>query len=309
MSLKNRGRRPLRALPPGRTFSDREVLGGLIASSAFVVFLTSVGSLLFSALVLGAAVVCAHGAFRVPEDLFLDEPDQAAGSGNQQDEDDDGGSSAAVLLLPDDMLADVLRRLPPRSLAASRCVRKQWCSIIDARRMLRVDLLPLQLDGFFCNPNDLENRPSFFAPPSTVRRITTGGCLDGIFAGYLSIADHCNGLLLLWQQTVVSPQHYEVFLFPMIYTTSDGDDDDDETQHLSADYSADQYWPPSPYTTHVFSSRKWRWEERSFVRQGDPAGTIADMISHSDSSLDGQGVYFQGALYVRCRNDSVIRYL
>jgi hypothetical protein len=36
----------------------------------------------FSALALGAAVVCAHGAFRVPEDLFLDEPDQAAGSGN-----------------------------------------------------------------------------------------------------------------------------------------------------------------------------------------------------------------------------------
>ena len=66
----------------GRTFSDREVLGGLIASSAFVVFLTSVGSLIFSALALGAAAVCAHGAFRVPEDLFLDEPDQAAGSGN-----------------------------------------------------------------------------------------------------------------------------------------------------------------------------------------------------------------------------------
>ncbi|KAF8748907.1 hypothetical protein HU200_011567 [Digitaria exilis] len=66
----------------GRTFSDKEVLGGLIASSAFVVFLTSVGSLIFSALALGAAVVCAHGAFRVPEDLFLDEPDQGAGSGN-----------------------------------------------------------------------------------------------------------------------------------------------------------------------------------------------------------------------------------
>ncbi|WVZ54952.1 hypothetical protein U9M48_005677 [Paspalum notatum var. saurae] len=49
-----------------RTFSDREVLGGLVAASAFVVFLTSVGSLIFSALALGAAVVCAHGACRVP---------------------------------------------------------------------------------------------------------------------------------------------------------------------------------------------------------------------------------------------------
>uniref|UniRef100_A0A0E0MIQ7 PRA1 family protein n=2 Tax=Oryza punctata TaxID=4537 RepID=A0A0E0MIQ7_ORYPU len=61
----------------GRTFSDRETLGGLIVASAFVVFLTSVGSLIFSALALGAAIVCAHGAFRIPEDLFLDEPDQA----------------------------------------------------------------------------------------------------------------------------------------------------------------------------------------------------------------------------------------
>ncbi|XP_006663149.2 PRA1 family protein B2-like [Oryza brachyantha] len=63
----------------GRTFSDRETLGGLIVASTFVVFLTSVGYLIFSALTLGAALVCAHGAFRVPEDLFLDEPDQANG--------------------------------------------------------------------------------------------------------------------------------------------------------------------------------------------------------------------------------------
>ncbi|AQK56943.1 Prenylated Rab receptor 2 [Zea mays] len=63
----------------GRTFSDREVLGGLAAASAFVVFLTSVGSLIFSALALGTAIVCAHGACRVPEDLFLDDVDQAAG--------------------------------------------------------------------------------------------------------------------------------------------------------------------------------------------------------------------------------------
>ena len=172
----------------------------------------SLGSLMFSALALGAAVVCAHGAFRVPEDHFPDVPDQAAGSGNQQDEDDDGGSSAAVLLLlPDDILADVLRRLPPRSLAASRCVRKQWCSIIDARHMLRVDLLPLQLDGFFGNPNDYEHRPSFFAPPSTMRRIITAGRLSDFFDtfGYMSIADHCNGLLLhghgLGELMVVNP--------------------------------------------------------------------------------------------------------
>ncbi|KAH6762833.1 prenylated RAB acceptor 1.B4 [Perilla frutescens var. hirtella] len=57
----------------GRTFSDREVLGILVVSTIVVVFLTSVGSLLISALLVGLAVVCTHGAFRMPEDLFLDE--------------------------------------------------------------------------------------------------------------------------------------------------------------------------------------------------------------------------------------------
>lgn len=41
--------------------------------TVFVVFLTSVGSLLISALMVGLAITCAHGAFRVPEDLFLDD--------------------------------------------------------------------------------------------------------------------------------------------------------------------------------------------------------------------------------------------
>lgn len=64
----------------GRRFSDRETLGGLVVLTVFVVFLTSVGSLLISALMVGAALVCVHGAFRLPEDLFLDdqEPGGAA---------------------------------------------------------------------------------------------------------------------------------------------------------------------------------------------------------------------------------------
>ncbi|KAL3653436.1 PRA1 protein B3 [Castilleja foliolosa] len=57
----------------GRTFSDRETLGILVVSTIVVVFLTSVGSLLISALLVGLAVVCVHGAFRMPEDLFLDD--------------------------------------------------------------------------------------------------------------------------------------------------------------------------------------------------------------------------------------------
>ncbi|WCJ27979.1 prenylated RAB acceptor 1.B4 [Euphorbia peplus] len=65
----------------GRQFSDRETLGLLIVSSLVVIFLTSVGSVLISALMIGSAIVCAHGAFRDPEDLFMEEqePGQATG--------------------------------------------------------------------------------------------------------------------------------------------------------------------------------------------------------------------------------------
>ncbi|WOG94100.1 hypothetical protein DCAR_0313392 [Daucus carota subsp. sativus] len=60
----------------GRTFSDRETLGILIVSTIVVVFLTSVGSVIITAVLVGLAIVCAHGAFRVPEDLFLDDQEQ-----------------------------------------------------------------------------------------------------------------------------------------------------------------------------------------------------------------------------------------
>ena len=62
----------------GCTFSDRETLGILVVSTIVRIFLTTVGSLLISASLIGV-IVCVHGAFRVPEDLFLDdqEPTEA----------------------------------------------------------------------------------------------------------------------------------------------------------------------------------------------------------------------------------------
>ncbi|KAL5709805.1 PRA1 protein B4 [Ranunculus cassubicifolius] len=62
----------------GRTFSDKETFIGLIVLSIVVIFLTTVGSLLISSLLIGVAIICAHGSFRVPEDLFLDEQEPAA---------------------------------------------------------------------------------------------------------------------------------------------------------------------------------------------------------------------------------------
>ncbi|XP_047306901.1 PRA1 family protein B1-like [Impatiens glandulifera] len=60
----------------GRTFSDKETIGMLIVASVVVVFLTSVGSVLITALLIGVGVVFVHGSFRVPEDLFMDDQEQ-----------------------------------------------------------------------------------------------------------------------------------------------------------------------------------------------------------------------------------------
>ncbi|XP_074270721.1 PRA1 family protein B3-like [Silene latifolia] len=62
-----------------REFSDKETLGILTVITVFAVFLTSVASVLMSALVIGVGIVCVHGAFRVPEDLFLDDQESVSG--------------------------------------------------------------------------------------------------------------------------------------------------------------------------------------------------------------------------------------
>lgn len=62
-----------------RPFSEREVLAIMTVLTIVVVFLTNVGSLLISALMVGALLVTLHGAFKIPDDLFLDEQDSAGG--------------------------------------------------------------------------------------------------------------------------------------------------------------------------------------------------------------------------------------
>ncbi|TMW88887.1 PRA1 family protein B4 [Solanum lycopersicum] len=62
----------------GRQFSERETLGLLIVSTVVVIFLTSVGAVLVSALMVGLGIVCTHAAFRAPEDLFLDDQESPA---------------------------------------------------------------------------------------------------------------------------------------------------------------------------------------------------------------------------------------
>ncbi len=58
----------------GRELGEREKLLAMSGCSfVLIFFLTSVGSVLFSAIGFGLAGVAAHGALRQPDDLFLDD--------------------------------------------------------------------------------------------------------------------------------------------------------------------------------------------------------------------------------------------
>lgn len=234
--------------------------------------------------------------------------------------------------LPEDVLANILRHLAPRCLATSRCVCKPWCTIIDARRLLRAELLPLSVGGIFINFHDLV-LSEFFSRPSTGPTICDNldylPCRD-------KFRDHCNGLLLLYNYVVnpvtrqwvqlpplpsprmggtkkfadnaylvfdptLSP-HYEVFLIPRPHFVYNWFNSNVELDPAIEELE----WPPSPCVLHVFSSRTKEWEERSFVREGEAAGTVSDM------RLDWSGghhnaVYWRGALYVHCQTNFVMR--
>jgi len=69
----------------------------------------------------------------------------------------------------------VLALLPPRTLAVSRCVCREWRDVVDAdaRCQLRTDLLPLSVASIFVETNEAE-LPDFFVRPSMARKIASG---------------------------------------------------------------------------------------------------------------------------------------
>ena len=220
---------------------------------------------------------------------------------------------------------------------------------VDARRLMLPHLLPHSLGGIFLRFCGLYTLQLLARPAADDGPEIPGGLghlpgergpykwcdVDGF--PYGGSFDHCNGLLLL-DDVVVNPATGKWAALPPLPppSTESADDlfyrdkylvfDPAASMHFEVvsidrlSYMPDQpaavlplpaasEWPPSPCTMLVLSSRTWRWEERSFLREGEAAGTLADVRSIICSVVGkGYAVLWKGELYVQCESNFVMRY-
>lgn len=243
--------------------------------------------------------------------------------------------------LPDDAVSDVLRRLAPRDIAASRRVCKSLRRVVDDHRLLRADLLPLSLGGIFLNHFQLRSATQFLSRPTTAAAVsgrldyTLDACHpDNHFVPAPYVLDHCNGLLLLrhcvanpatqqWAplppdpalpqppppgmdfiihsylvfDPILSPNHFDLFIMPQVPFQLDPDAECEPVE-----------WPPSAFILSVFSSKIGSWENRTFDREGEAAGTMPGMDPEIRRSCnERQSAYWRGSLYICCSNCFVMR--
>jgi hypothetical protein len=97
--------------------------------------------------------------------------------------------------------------------------------------------------------------------------------------------------------------HYEVFSVPEV-------SDYIPPGHVCKDtLPSTMEWPPTTYVMHVSSSSTGVWEERSFVREGNAVGTVADFKRDSVYKQPFRtAAYWHGALYINCDDSCVLRY-
>uniref|UniRef100_A0A453J8X8 F-box domain-containing protein n=1 Tax=Aegilops tauschii subsp. strangulata TaxID=200361 RepID=A0A453J8X8_AEGTS len=255
----------------------------------------------------------------------------AAAAAQTLDEDDAAialPTMSAMDRLPMELLAEILRRLPPRGIATCRAVRKGWRAAVDSNGlMLAVEhRVPHHVGGIIINFS-YEDRPYFFpcgAGPTGIGLNATA--LDFMIppeveTGRGIVLDHRNGLLLYegeyalyvcnpatrrWAELPPLPSyrpgayyllfdpteslHYSVFFFP------------EPNKH---DQSME--WPPSSYMVKVYCSRSGQWDDMTFVREGG-ATTVA-MWADRINERKRHAVYWRGAFYLHCPTGFIIRYI
>ncbi|GJN39783.1 hypothetical protein PR202_gb28924 [Eleusine coracana subsp. coracana] len=251
--------------------------------------------------------------------------------------------AAGADVLPADAVEEILRRVPPRGLAACRRVCTSWRAVVDSNRLLRADLLPLSVAGILVGFAALNFTELFHAPSSSPisARLDflprpTAPAADDDEDAWTPVRDHCNGLLLLADH-VANPATRRWDPLPPPRPQQDAPfltrydsrlvHDPTTSPHCyevvriptSSRPSSVQYdngagaaleWPPSPFLLQVFSSTTGRWDERPFFRDGGEAaaGTFITKLELDDlSGTRRQSACWRGNLYVHCNTNFFIR--
>uniref|UniRef100_A0A8I6X4E7 Uncharacterized protein n=1 Tax=Hordeum vulgare subsp. vulgare TaxID=112509 RepID=A0A8I6X4E7_HORVV len=163
-------------------------------------------------------------------------------------------------------------------------------------------------------------RRSSRVPPSWIQGNL--GYVDDVHDSWSHMTGHCNGLLLwggvanpatrqwvslprpdririkgfierdwLAFDPTVSP-HFEVFFMHCVSRRY-------ENQAELVPANPNSEWPPSPYIISAFSSETWRWEQRSFVREGTvPRSIDPKLLPLMKDVFSRHAVYWRGRLYV-----------
>ncbi|KAG2585204.1 F-box protein At5g07610-like [Panicum virgatum] len=211
--------------------------------------------------------------------------------------------------LGDDMLAEIILRLPVKAVARSRCVSKGWCATISDGYLRR--RLPLQLSVVYF--------PGGRAPRFACADAASGGGLledrDLGFFPFLDgavVGDACNGLLLF--RTAGTARFYVVDPVTRRWAALPPPSRDARLSMLAFDPSPSGDPSPSParrgyhvvnFTgrwrerggeVEVFSSEAWAWAARD-VEFGVPPG-----------ALSGSMHFHGGAVYALASDpDCVVR--
>ncbi|KAL5813389.1 hypothetical protein ACOSQ4_024030 [Xanthoceras sorbifolium] len=106
----------------------------------------------------------------------------------------------------EDLLSDILCRLPIKSLIMFKCVSRSWNSLISNVCIPRISRMPLPLSGFFCKFSPRESRMEYVSYSDEVITDNNVNC-DSFVESYSSLlpskyspyhlVDCCNGIILL----------------------------------------------------------------------------------------------------------------
>ncbi|WVZ92030.1 hypothetical protein U9M48_038128 [Paspalum notatum var. saurae] len=199
------------------------------------------------------------------------------------------GEESAVASLSDDLLAEIILRLPVKSVARSKCVSKTWCATISDAH-LRRRLLPLLSVVYFPDDPARGRAPRFACADGA-----GGGLLEDRDLGFFPfldtavVCDASNGLLLLRAAGAAPARLYVV---------------DPVTRRWAAlpPPSRDPRlftgrWRDRGGEVEVFSSEAWAWA----VRDADFGGVPA-------AALSGSMHFHAGAVYALASDpDCVVR--